>query len=264
MKLAAVASDILGNSGRDMLAALVAGVTDPAALAELARGKLRAKLPQLERALAGRFGPHQRFLVAQQLAHLDALEETIERVSAEIAAGCAHAATLERLDAIPGVGAARRRCCWRRSAPTSPASRTPPTWPPGPGCARGTTPAPASTAAGGPARATPGCAPPWWRPARRPGAPSTPTSARGTPPGRAPGQAAGGARAGARHPHHRLHPPPAPGHDVPGPRRALRRPARPPSRRAAPRPPPGEPGLPRRPRAAHGVARPPHFQASRM
>jgi transposase len=50
------------------------------------QGKLRAKIPQLERALRGCSGAHQRFLVAQQLAHLDFLEETIERLSAEIAA----------------------------------------------------------------------------------------------------------------------------------------------------------------------------------
>jgi transposase len=105
VKLASVASAILGQSGRDILAALVAGVTDVAALAEFARGRLRAKLPQRERALAGRFGLHQRFLVAQQLAHVDALEETLGRVSAEIAVRLRpHAATLERLDAIPGGG----------------------------------------------------------------------------------------------------------------------------------------------------------------
>lgn len=105
IKLAAVATDILGKSGRDILAALVAGVTDAAALADLARGKLRAKLPALERALAGRFGPHQRFLVAQQLAHLEAVDDTIERVSDEIARRLRPCeATLDRLDAIPGVG----------------------------------------------------------------------------------------------------------------------------------------------------------------
>ena len=76
VKLAMVASDILGKSGRESGRARRRG-DRPAALAELARGKLRAKLPQLERALAGRFGPHQRFLVALQLAHVDALEETI-------------------------------------------------------------------------------------------------------------------------------------------------------------------------------------------
>jgi len=68
-----------------MLDALLEGEQDPLALAELARGKLRAKLPELERALTGRFGPHQRFLVAQQLAHIDFLDETATRLSAEIA-----------------------------------------------------------------------------------------------------------------------------------------------------------------------------------
>ena len=55
-------------------------------MARLAKGKLRAKIPQLERALQGCSGAHQRFLVAQHLAHIDFLEETIERLSAEIAA----------------------------------------------------------------------------------------------------------------------------------------------------------------------------------
>ena len=85
IKLSSVATDIMGKSGRDMLAALVAGRTDAAALAQLARGKLREKLPQLEKALRGQFAAHQRFLVAQQLAHIDGLDEIIERVSAEIA-----------------------------------------------------------------------------------------------------------------------------------------------------------------------------------
>jgi transposase len=105
IKLGDVASDVLGISGRQMLEALIGGTTDPMLLADLARGKLRGKLPQLERALAGRFGPHERFLLAQQLAHLDGLEELIERLSAEIAdrlRPCMD--TVERLDAIPGVG----------------------------------------------------------------------------------------------------------------------------------------------------------------
>jgi transposase len=86
VKLASVASDLLGASCRDMLAALVAGRDDPAALAGLARGKLRAKQAELERALAGRFGPHQRFLVAEHLATIDELEAGIARLSAAIAA----------------------------------------------------------------------------------------------------------------------------------------------------------------------------------
>jgi transposase len=105
VKLPSVASNVVGVSGRAMLERLVAGETDAAALADLARGRLRQKLPQLERALAGRFGPHQRFLVAQQLAHLDALDELIGRVSEEIAARLrACEAVLRRLDTIPGVG----------------------------------------------------------------------------------------------------------------------------------------------------------------
>jgi transposase len=85
LKLAAVASNVVGRSARQMLEALVAGETDPAVLAELAQGRLREKLPQLERALRGTVGPHQQFLVARQLAHLDFLEATIDQVSTEIA-----------------------------------------------------------------------------------------------------------------------------------------------------------------------------------
>lgn len=104
-KLAAVASEVLGQSGREMREALVAGVTDPAALADLAKGRLRSKLPQLERALSGRFGEHQRFLIARQLAHIDALDELIADRDAEIAERrrpCQ--AVIERRDTLPGVG----------------------------------------------------------------------------------------------------------------------------------------------------------------
>jgi transposase len=105
IKLGSVATDVLGVSGRQMLAALAAGSGDAAALAELAKGKLRDKLPQLERALTGRVGAHQRFLLAQQLAHLAALDELIERVSTEVTERLRpFAAALARLDTIPGVG----------------------------------------------------------------------------------------------------------------------------------------------------------------
>lgn len=130
IKLAAVATDTLGKSGRAMLEALVAGTMAADAMAELARGRMREKIPQLERALTGRFGAHQRFLVARQLAHIDSLDLLIAEVSAEITARL-HAAddatavappdaarggpvedpparpfadALERLDTIPGVG----------------------------------------------------------------------------------------------------------------------------------------------------------------
>jgi transposase len=105
VKLASVASDVLGTSGRAMLEALVGGADDPGALAELARGRLRDKREALQRALAGRFGPHQRFLVAQQLAHIDALDEQLARLDAEIEARLRpFEADVALLDGIPGVG----------------------------------------------------------------------------------------------------------------------------------------------------------------
>lgn len=105
IKLGAVVSDVLGVSGRAMLEAIVGGSTNPAALAELAVGRLRDKRPQLERALSGRVKPHQRFLLAEQLCHLEALEELIERVSAEIAERVhPFEEDIARLDTIPGVG----------------------------------------------------------------------------------------------------------------------------------------------------------------
>ena len=105
IKLAAVATDVLGKSGREMLAALVQGRTDAAALAHLAKGRLRSKLPQLEQALTGRFGPHQSFLVARQLTHIDTLDELIADLDAEIAERLRpFDETLDRLDTLPGVG----------------------------------------------------------------------------------------------------------------------------------------------------------------
>ena len=106
IKLASVASDVLGVSSRQMLAAVVDGTTlEASALAELAHGQLRDKVPQLEQALSGRVGPHQRFLLAEQLAHIDALDASLERLSTEIAERMRPFDELiERLDAIPGIG----------------------------------------------------------------------------------------------------------------------------------------------------------------
>jgi transposase len=105
IKLAWVATDIMRKSGRQMLNALMEGSTDTSAMAQLARGKLRAKIPQLERALRGCSGAHQRFLIAQQLAHIDFLQETIEQLSAEIAERMRPLEeAIERLETIPGVG----------------------------------------------------------------------------------------------------------------------------------------------------------------
>jgi len=104
IKLASVATDILGVSGRAMLEALVRGTTDPEVLAELARGKLRAKLPALRLALRGRFRPHHAFLVSQLLAHLDYVDETITTLSERIEEVIGpFADELARLDTIHGV-----------------------------------------------------------------------------------------------------------------------------------------------------------------
>src|SRR4029453_12584706 len=105
IKLGDVATDVLGRSGRRILEALIGGTSDAASLADLAVGSLRTKLPQLERALTGQIGSHQRFLLAQQLAHLDSLDELIDRVSQEVADRLGpFQDQLERLDAITGIG----------------------------------------------------------------------------------------------------------------------------------------------------------------
>ncbi len=100
-----MATDIIGVSGRAMLAALVAGAHDPQVLAALAKGRLRTKLPALREALAGRFRTdHHGLLVAQILAHIDYLDETIATLSARIQQVIAPYATkVALLDTIPGI-----------------------------------------------------------------------------------------------------------------------------------------------------------------
>ena len=85
VKLATVATDVMGVSGREMIRALIDGVTDPQVLADLARARLRTKLPQLRKALAARFGEHHAFLLARMLAHVEALEADIDVLSERIA-----------------------------------------------------------------------------------------------------------------------------------------------------------------------------------
>jgi len=104
LKLSTVASDIMGASGRAMLTALVHGTTDPTVLAELARGRLRKKLPELRRALQGRFRPHHAFLIEQIFAKIDFLDETLDRLTAELDRRLVpFEPMLKALDTIPGV-----------------------------------------------------------------------------------------------------------------------------------------------------------------
>ena len=97
-------TDVLGVSGRAMLQALIAGTTDAVVLADLARGKLRSKVPELRRALDGRFRPHHRFLVEQILSKIDFLDAHLAALTAEIDRRLApFEPVLAALDTIPGV-----------------------------------------------------------------------------------------------------------------------------------------------------------------
>jgi transposase len=106
IKLGAVASDILGKSGRTMLWALNRGERDPDKLADLALGRLRAKIPELKLTLEGHFREHHQFLVEHLLGHLEDLERRIEEFSQRIAErlpSILDDERLRRLDAIAGV-----------------------------------------------------------------------------------------------------------------------------------------------------------------
>ncbi|MGH9039580.1 MAG: IS110 family transposase [Acidimicrobiia bacterium] len=105
VKLATVATDVMGVSGRDMMRALIGGQADPEVLAELARGKLRAKLPALAKALTARFRDHHRFLLGRMLAHVTDLEADIVALSERIeGATSPFAVEVGLLCSIPGVG----------------------------------------------------------------------------------------------------------------------------------------------------------------
>jgi transposase len=105
IKLSVVASDSFGVSGRAMLAALLAGERDPKVLAELARGRMRAKRSVLEEALTGHFSDHHGFLLARMLARVDALDADIAELDRKLEELIApFTAAAERLDEITGVG----------------------------------------------------------------------------------------------------------------------------------------------------------------
>jgi transposase len=107
VKLASVVTAIRGASARAILEALLAGETDPATLAELARGRLRTERDLLEQAVVGHFPAHHACMISEQLRHLDYLEEAMERVGAEIEQRLQEdAESLELLDTVPGI---RRR-----------------------------------------------------------------------------------------------------------------------------------------------------------
>lgn len=106
IKLAAVATDVLGKSGRDMIQAVIDGTTDATVLAELARGLLRKQLPALQEALFGRVQPHHRVLLRHILAHIDFLDvqlsQLVEEIEAQLTPFQEEQALLE---SIPGIQA---------------------------------------------------------------------------------------------------------------------------------------------------------------
>ena len=107
IKLSAVASDIFGVSGRQMLAALLAGQRDPTTLAQLARTRMRAKIPLLEEAFVGRFSEHHAFLLGTMLARIDQASADIAAVETRIEGLIGpFAQTVDKLDEITGVGPA--------------------------------------------------------------------------------------------------------------------------------------------------------------
>jgi len=106
IKLSVVASDIFGVSGREMMAALIAGERNPQVLAQMARSRMRVKIPQLQEAFVGYFTDHHRFLLTKMLARIDQASADIADLDTQIEAQIApFAGAVARLDEIPGVGA---------------------------------------------------------------------------------------------------------------------------------------------------------------
>ena len=104
IKLASVATNVMGVSGRAILAALVEGNASPEEMAELSRGRLRDKRAALEQALTGRFQAHHRFVLTELLGQIVGLDETIERFDQQIEEYCRpFEASVQLLDTIPGV-----------------------------------------------------------------------------------------------------------------------------------------------------------------
>lgn len=105
MKLSSVASDTLGKSGRAILEAMIDGEKNPEVLSELAKGRMKTKKPELQKALNGLMGDHQRMMLAAQLRHIDYLDEEIARLDEEVKRRMLpFEEDLELIDTIPGVG----------------------------------------------------------------------------------------------------------------------------------------------------------------
>jgi transposase len=104
IKLSCVASDVMGVSGRAILSALIGGQNDPLELAQLARGRMRSKIVELETALAGHLKPHHALILTELLCQVDSLDASIERIETAIEEGSApYREAVVLLDSIPGI-----------------------------------------------------------------------------------------------------------------------------------------------------------------
>ena len=175
IKLDSVVSDILGVSARQMLEALIAGVRDVAALAELARTRMRPKIPQLRQALEGRFGAHHALMLRMHLEHVDQLSVSIDRLDSEVDRVIRpFSSALQRLITIPGVGRRTAEVIIAETGADMRRFRTAGHLASWAGYARATTSRAGNAAPAEPARATPRCGP---RCTKRPGQPPTPDPA---------------------------------------------------------------------------------------
>jgi transposase len=105
IKLSSVATDIMGVSGRAMIEAIINGINDPQTLSSLAKRSLKKKKDDLERALIGSVGPHQKMMLKTQLSHIDFMDQQIEHLSEEVQKRMQpYEEDIELLDSIPGIG----------------------------------------------------------------------------------------------------------------------------------------------------------------
>lgn len=152
IKLSSVATDIMGVSSRAILAQILDGNTDAAAMAELAKGRLRSKKDLLEKALTGRVNDHHRYMLTHLLSHIDYLDDALQSLDEQIAEQMRpYEAEIQRWDQAPGKVAlegpltrALRRSSLPKLGPRSNSSKMPTTWHPGLGCVRAITNRPAS------------------------------------------------------------------------------------------------------------------------
>jgi Transposase len=163
IKLDSVASDSLGVSGRAMITALIAGERDPAVLADLARGLMRKKIPDLTLALAGRFAAHHGLLAGLHLNHIDHLNTMIGQLEVSIDEAVApFARQRDLLTTLPALGSGPHKRSSPRSAWTCHGSTQPTIWPRGQGCVLAITSPLANGRKPPLVTATLNCAACWW------------------------------------------------------------------------------------------------------